>query len=72
VAILRKRTDRPTLVMVVASGSLPAGMSEWSLITSSFRHPASDALASFKTTSKILHVMAAPRRRKKARTKRCC
>ena len=31
---------------------------EWHLITSSFRIPAADPLASFKTTSKILHVMA--------------
>ncbi|HAO77661.1 MAG TPA: 2-keto-4-methylthiobutyrate aminotransferase [Verrucomicrobia subdivision 3 bacterium] len=31
---------------------------QWSLVTSSFRLPASDALASFKTTSKILNVLA--------------
>jgi aminodeoxychorismate lyase len=31
---------------------------QWSLITSSFRIPASDALSSFKTTSKILNVLA--------------
>jgi branched-subunit amino acid aminotransferase/4-amino-4-deoxychorismate lyase len=31
---------------------------QWNLITSSFRIPAADPLASFKTTSKILHVMA--------------
>ena len=31
---------------------------QWSLVTSSFRIPASDALASFKTTSKILNVLA--------------
>ena len=31
---------------------------QWSLITSSFRIPAGDALASFKTTSKILNVLA--------------
>jgi branched-chain amino acid aminotransferase len=30
----------------------------WNLITSSFRIPAGDPLAAFKTTSKILHVMA--------------
>jgi branched-subunit amino acid aminotransferase/4-amino-4-deoxychorismate lyase len=33
----------------------PAG---WSLITSSFRIPAANPLASFKTISKIMHVMA--------------
>ena len=31
---------------------------QWSLITSSFRVPASDALASFKSTSKLLNVLA--------------
>jgi aminodeoxychorismate lyase len=31
---------------------------QWSLITSSFRIPAGDVLASFKTTSKILNVLA--------------
>jgi len=31
---------------------------QWSLVTSSFRIPAGDALASFKTTSKILNVLA--------------
>jgi len=31
---------------------------QWSLITSSFRIPASDTLAAFKSTSKILNVLA--------------
>lgn len=31
---------------------------QWSLITSSFRIPASDALAAFKTSSKILNIVA--------------
>jgi branched-chain amino acid aminotransferase len=31
---------------------------QWSLVTSPFRVPASDALASFKTTSKMLHILA--------------
>jgi len=31
---------------------------QWSLVTSSFRIPAGDALAAFKTTSKILNVLA--------------
>ena len=50
--------SQPTVVMTLhAAPSLetPAG---WSLVTSSFRIPASDAFSSFKTTSKILHVMA--------------
>jgi len=33
-------------------------LAAWSLITSSYRIPASDPLSSFKTTSKLLHVMA--------------
>jgi branched-subunit amino acid aminotransferase/4-amino-4-deoxychorismate lyase len=48
----------PTLVMTLH----PAPPSEkpvaWSLVTSSFRIPTADPLAFFKTTSKILHVMA--------------
>jgi aminodeoxychorismate lyase len=31
---------------------------QWSLVTSSLRLPAGDPLASFKTTSKVMHVMA--------------
>jgi branched-chain amino acid aminotransferase len=31
---------------------------QWNMVTSSFRIPASDALSSFKTTSKILNVLA--------------
>jgi branched-chain amino acid aminotransferase len=50
--------SKPTVVMtlhpVPARGN-PAG---WRLVTSSFRIPAADPLAAFKTTSKILHVMA--------------
>ena len=47
---------QPTLVMTLHV--LPADAMEWSLITSSFHIPSADPLASFKTTSKILHVMA--------------
>ena len=47
---------KPTLVMTLHA--LPASPPEWSLITSSFHIPSADPLASFKTTSKILHVMA--------------
>ena len=49
----------PTLAMTLHP--LPAragGPPRWSLITSSFRIPAGDALAAFKTTSKILNVLA--------------
>jgi len=48
---------KPTVVITLHPAPLenPAG---WSLITSSFRVPAGDPLAAFKTTSKILHVMA--------------
>ena len=49
---------KPTVVMTlhpVPPLENPAG---WSLVTSSFRIPAGDPLAAFKTTSKILHVMA--------------
>ena len=51
---------RPTVVMTMHP--VPAVDAEkplqWSLITSSYRIPASDPLSSFKTTSKLLHVMA--------------
>ncbi len=52
--------DRPTLAMTLHP--LPPQKPDeplfWSLITSSFRIPASDALAAFKTTSKVLNVLA--------------
>ena len=52
--------SRPTLAMTLHP--LPPQNSEeplqWSLITSSFRVPASDPLAVFKSTSKILNVLA--------------
>jgi aminodeoxychorismate lyase len=50
----------PTLVMTLHPLP-PQNVDEplqWSMITSSFRIPASDALSSFKTTSKILNVLA--------------
>jgi aminodeoxychorismate lyase len=53
-----KGADRPTLVMALHPMPSRETSREWNLITSSFRVPASDVLASFKTTSKILHVMA--------------
>jgi branched-subunit amino acid aminotransferase/4-amino-4-deoxychorismate lyase len=52
--------DRPTLAMTVQP--LPLQNADepllWSLVTSSFRIPASDALASFKSTSKVMNVLA--------------
>lgn len=50
--------SRPTVVMSLHAAPSLEKTVEWSLVTSSFRIPASDALSSFKTTSKILHVMA--------------
>jgi aminodeoxychorismate lyase len=50
--------SKPTVVMtlhVVPSLENPI---EWNLVTSSFHIPAADPLSSFKTTSKLLHVMA--------------
>jgi branched-subunit amino acid aminotransferase/4-amino-4-deoxychorismate lyase len=49
---------KPTIVMTLHAAPSPENSAEFSLVTSSFRIPASDALSSFKTTSKILHVMA--------------
>ncbi len=50
----------PTLVMTVHP--TPAAATDttatWNLVTSPYRIPASDILSSFKTTSKILYVMA--------------
>jgi branched-chain amino acid aminotransferase len=54
----QKGADRPTLVMALHPAPSRDNRLEWNLITSTFRIPASDALASFKTSSKILHVMA--------------
>ena len=55
-----KNCGAPTVAMTL--NSLPAVNAEepvqWSMVTSAFRIPASDALASFKTTSKLLNVLA--------------
>jgi aminodeoxychorismate lyase len=55
-----KNSGTPTLAMAVSP--LPTVNAEeplqWSMITSTLRIPASDALASFKTTSKLLNVVA--------------
>jgi len=49
---------KPTFVMTLHAAPPLENSFEWNLITSSFRIPAADPLSSFKTTSKILHVMA--------------
>ncbi len=55
-----KGADKPTLALTLYP--LPPHNGDepllWSLITSSFRIPSSDALSSFKSTSKILNVLA--------------
>jgi branched-subunit amino acid aminotransferase/4-amino-4-deoxychorismate lyase len=55
-----KGADQPTLALTLQP--LPPHNGDepllWSLVTSSFRIPASDAVASFKTTSKVLNVLA--------------
>jgi len=55
-----KNAGTPTIVMTMHTApSLNAEKAiEWSLVTSSFRIPAADPLASFKTMSKLTHVMA--------------
>jgi aminodeoxychorismate lyase len=50
--------SKPAIVMVLHPLPPPSNPAGWNLVTSSFRIPAADPLASFKTTSKILHVMA--------------
>jgi aminodeoxychorismate lyase len=49
---------KPTVVMTSHPAPPLENPAGWSLITSSFRIPVADPLAAFKTTSKILHVMA--------------
>lgn len=48
----------PTLVMTLHAAPMLGNSAGWKLVTSSFRVAADDSLASFKTTSKLLHVMA--------------
>ena len=53
------QTDsQPTVVMTLHPAPSFKNPIQWSLITSSFRIPAADPLSSFKTTSKLTHVMA--------------
>lgn len=55
-----KAADTPTVVMTLhpAPPLDPDNLPQWSLVTSSFRIPASDPLASFKTTNKLVSIMA--------------
>jgi len=53
-----KNARTPTVVMTLHAAPLSENPVEWNLVTSSFHIPATDLLSSFKTTSKILHVMA--------------
>ncbi|MEY4918419.1 MAG: hypothetical protein RL616_2332 [Verrucomicrobiota bacterium] len=52
-------TTKPTLVMSLHPlPPQPEDGARWNMITSSYHIPASGAISSFKTTSKILHVFA--------------
>jgi aminodeoxychorismate lyase len=55
-----KGAETPTMVMTLhpAPPLDPNSPPQWSLITSSFRIPASDPLSSFKTTNKLVSIMA--------------
>ena len=53
-----KNAGTPTLVMTLHAAPPLENPVEWNLVTSSFHIPSTDPLSSFKTTSKILHVMA--------------
>jgi aminodeoxychorismate lyase len=55
-----KNSGAPTLALTLhpLPPQKPDEPEQWSLMTSSFRIPAGDALASFKTTSKVLNVLA--------------
>ena len=55
-----KNSGAPTLALTLhpLPPQNPDEPEQWSLMTSSFRIPAGDALASFKTTSKVLNVLA--------------
>ncbi len=53
-----KNAGIPTLVMTLHAAPPLENPVEWNLVTSSFHIPSTDPLSSFKTTSKILHVMA--------------
>jgi aminodeoxychorismate lyase len=50
--------SRPTVVMTLHTAPPLGNPIQWKLITSSHRIPAGDLLSSFKTTSRLIHVMA--------------
>jgi len=50
--------SQPTIVMTLHAAPAQENSIEWNLVTSSYRIPAADPISSFKTTSKILHIMA--------------
>jgi branched-chain amino acid aminotransferase len=49
---------KPTLVMTLHAAPSLEKTNQWSLATSSFRVPAADPLAAFKTMNKLTHIMA--------------
>lgn len=53
-----KGATQPVMVMTLHPVPPLDQPVEWSLVTSSFRIPASDPVSSFKTTSKLLNIMA--------------
>jgi branched-chain amino acid aminotransferase len=55
-----KNSGPPTVAMTLSPlpATNPDEPLQWSLVTSPFRVPASDALSSFKTSSKILNILA--------------
>ena len=55
-----KNSGAPTLALTMhpLPAQNPDEPVQWSLVTSSFRIPAGDALAAFKTSSKVLNVLA--------------
>jgi branched-chain amino acid aminotransferase len=53
-----KNAGTPTVVMTLHAAPSAENPVEWNLVTSSFHIAATDPLSLFKTTSKILHVMA--------------
>jgi aminodeoxychorismate lyase len=53
-----KGADEPTLVMTLHPAPPLDRVIEWSLVMSTYRIPAADPLASFKTSNKLLQIMA--------------
>src|SRR5260221_595903 len=50
--------SKPTIVMTLHPAPTLEKSAGWSLVKSSFRIPAADPLSSFKTTSRVLNVLA--------------